>query len=283
MVHAENITLILIDGTVKNNDDALHEFYTFSDFFGDHLNDFRDIFSEIIFLTSDNIPYEYRKEYIKYLSLPPTTFDEYQILSVYGLDNYTNADYVVTCQLDGFPLHREKWKNEFLDYDYVGAPWGRHIIWQHMLNYYVSEERELYSAFPVLDNIPRKYLVGNSGFCLRSRKFLEVSKKSSYPFHLCPVHRNHLCTTPVYDDWFFSFTARDFFDLHNINFASPELASEFSLEASHNNSPHHKEPIAPFYTKNNIEYLTIKKLLQERRSFGFHGKPILFEFFGINQ
>jgi len=54
---------------------------------------------------------------------------------------------------DGFILNPDLWDDRFLDYDYVGAPWYMSCT-THWEN-----------------------LVGNGGFCIRSRKFLNYSKR----------------------------------------------------------------------------------------------------------
>lgn len=54
----------------------------------------------------------------------------------------------LTINWDGFIINPQSWTNEFLKYDYIGAPWP----WFN-------------------------HKVGNGGFCLKSRKFLETQKK----------------------------------------------------------------------------------------------------------
>lgn len=53
------------------------------------------------------------------------------------------GDFVLTVQYDGFILDPSAWRQEFLDYDYIGAPW-------------------------------KDGVVGNGGFSLRSRRLLET-------------------------------------------------------------------------------------------------------------
>jgi hypothetical protein len=61
------------------------------------------------------------------------------------------GEHVLTIQTDGFVLHPERWEAEFLRYDYVGAPWKRGAP-------HAKHTR-----------------VGNSGFCLRSRRLLQAT------------------------------------------------------------------------------------------------------------
>lgn len=42
---------------------------------------------------------------------------------VYELGDYIETDFVMLVHYDGFIVHPELWRDEFLDYDYIGAPW----------------------------------------------------------------------------------------------------------------------------------------------------------------
>lgn len=39
------------------------------------------------------------------------------------LNKYIETDYVLIVQYDGFILNPKAWMDEFLEYDYIGAPW----------------------------------------------------------------------------------------------------------------------------------------------------------------
>lgn len=65
------------------------------------------------------------------------------------LNNYINNEYVLIVQNDGFILNASLWNDDFFKYDYIGAPWKQTCM------------------------IGQK--VGNGGFSLRSKKFLEFS------------------------------------------------------------------------------------------------------------
>jgi hypothetical protein len=66
-------------------------------------------------------------------------YNEYVIKE---LPKLVTVDHFMIIHRDGYPLNPEKWEDEFLKYDYIGAPWG-----------------------------PEPWAVGNGGFCIRSRKF----------------------------------------------------------------------------------------------------------------
>lgn len=99
--------------------------------------------------------------------------------------------YVLVVQYDGFVINADAWNSEFLNTDYIGAPWHWH-----------KEGRR----------------VGNGGFSLRSRKLLEILEDKSFHLHtsedttICHEYRNRL----IYK--------------YGIKFASEELANDFSFE-----------------------------------------------------
>ena len=68
-----------------------------------------------------------------------------------------DTDYYLIVQHDGYALNKANWRGEFLEYDYIGAPWP---FWFHRK--------------PTL-----KSLVGNGGFSLRSLKFVNACREAS--------------------------------------------------------------------------------------------------------
>lgn len=42
---------------------------------------------------------------------------------IYDLHRYINTDYALLIHADGYVINPSAWRNEFLEYDYVGAPW----------------------------------------------------------------------------------------------------------------------------------------------------------------
>jgi len=67
------------------------------------------------------------------------------------LNDYIDNDYLLLIQIDGFILNPEKWDDNFLCFDFVGAP------------------------FPLYYGEPND--IGNGGFCLRSKFFLEYASQ----------------------------------------------------------------------------------------------------------
>lgn len=80
---------------------------------------------------------------------------EYSEFILHDLIKYIETEYVLIIQADGYIMNPSAWTNEFLDYDYIGAPWETHTGFRH---------------------IPVEQKVGNGGFSLRSKKYLEYTK-----------------------------------------------------------------------------------------------------------
>jgi hypothetical protein len=139
---------------------------------------------------------------IKWIEIPRLTFQTYQLFVLKHLHKYIDTSHVLTVQTDGFVLRPELWDKDWLEYDYIGAPW---------------EKKASYA---------KKTRVGNSGFCLRSKRFLETVAGLTTDEAL----ENNKWSVGLLDD---IFTCNDLYDaLINIGmrFAPPEVAVKFSIE-----------------------------------------------------
>jgi predicted SAM-dependent methyltransferase len=119
------------------------------------------------------------------------------------LKDSIHTDYVLVCQRDGYIANLSAWTDEFFSYDYIGAPWPSHIKRQAAAHGYV------------ISNEP--CLVGNGGFSLRSRAFLEAG--STLPRPVTDNEDQYLCTFN-----------RDALVEKGIKIAPVSLASRFSVE-----------------------------------------------------
>ena len=80
----------------------------------------------------------------------------YMKFLVAGLVDIITTDFALLVHWDGFAVNPHRWRPEFLDYDYIGPPWPR----------FMTEG---------------KARVGNGGFALRSRRWMEAGTKAGYP------------------------------------------------------------------------------------------------------
>lgn len=77
-----------------------------------------------------------------------------------------DAPFALVCHVDGFIINPHLWTNEFLNYDYVGAPMVRPSIPQMM-----NQMEQCITGW----KRPSEDVVGNGGFSLRSIGFLRAS------------------------------------------------------------------------------------------------------------
>ena len=49
--------------------------------------------------------------------------DDFNYKMVYELGEHINTEFALIVHADGFVVNPEMWRDEFLDYDYIGAPW----------------------------------------------------------------------------------------------------------------------------------------------------------------
>lgn len=168
IIRLPNVTLVCADGS-ENENLARHTFFTVSNkisfgdlkFFGKKDADLSSVFS-------------YSKFIIK------------------ELYKHVNTEFCMIIQADGFPINLNAWEDNFMKFDYIGAPWYT-------------------QPWPI------EQTVGNGGFSIRSKKFLEASKDLEYKdwiaedVYLCRIEDKNLKSK-------------------GIKFAPHEIAYRFSVE-----------------------------------------------------
>jgi len=134
------------------------------------------------------------------------SIEEFSYFCIKNLVDYVDTEYVLLVQYDGFILNPESWTPEFLEYDYIGAPlsWGQNKT----------------------DNENLKFTVGNGGFCLRSKKFLEASARFTQEGKITKFDPEDeaLCV------WY-----RDLFENEKFKYAPIDLAMKFSVVEDYGN------------------------------------------------
>lgn len=132
-LNLKTITCVLVDG-VDPNQSAKTLNYCAS------LCDFYDV--KLISFKKPDIKYDY-----SYIEIPKLDYKGYNEFIVKKLNNYIDSEYALVIQTDGFIVNLYAWKDEYLKYDYIGAPWFSNTL---------GDSR-----------------VGNGGFSLRSKRFIE--------------------------------------------------------------------------------------------------------------
>lgn len=160
------------------------------------------IFAKSKLLTSKNIN---DRRIIKIKEI--CSHKQYSQFCLSDLKDHVDTEFVLLVQWDGFILNPNSWTDEFLDCDYVGAPW---VVKDWSINDF---------GFP--NDWRGRRVVGNGGFCIKSRKFLEVSTEL---FKSGKIHYFHP------EDIAVSVWYRYLFMERGIKFANVELARKFAFE-----------------------------------------------------
>ena len=67
----------------------------------------------------ENLPNAITHEFCPKMS----TIDEWNYAAIYELPKHIDTEFCILIHDDGFIVNPEMWRDEFLDYDYIGAPW----------------------------------------------------------------------------------------------------------------------------------------------------------------
>ena len=96
-----------------------------------------------------------------------TTYESVSNFILYEVFEYIDTDYAMFIEWDGYILNHNAWNKRFLDYDYIGAPWK------------VRRTSKRWEGLSdVIDK--NKFVVGNGGFCIKSRRLLKFLGTDSY-------------------------------------------------------------------------------------------------------
>lgn len=140
-------------------------------------------------------------------------YDGFSKYMLYNLTDHVHTDFCLTIHADGYVLRPDLWTDEFLNYDYIGAPWPL-----------------LYTAF--IDPFDNHIRVGNGGFSLRSKRLLDVPKNIDIPFD---VNKNdfyrHMGWNAFSEDANICVHNRHLYQLMGCKFSPVSLAARFSTEA----------------------------------------------------
>lgn len=131
----------------------------------------------------------------------------YSRFCVERLADYVETDFCLCVQLDGFILNPSLWDEEFLAYDFVGAPW-------------ISKPHR-----PMVTDRN----VGNGGFSLRSERYLRLSTECRWEprWQDTTIPDRHQGN----EDYFLNILNRDFLVEHGIRFPTQDVAARFSVQS----------------------------------------------------
>lgn len=128
----------------------------------------------------------------RWVKVDPITIKDYNHLMLKGLDKFVNTDHVLVIQYDGMAVNADLWNDNFLNYDYIGAPWPWHSSAGN---------------------------IGNGGFSLRSRQLIKTLASDS--IEILPG---------LNEDEHIGIHYRNFLSSLGMVYPSTELAASFSKE-----------------------------------------------------
>lgn len=137
-------------------------------------------------------------------SAKSSCIDEWNQNIIYNLPRHIDTEYALLIQDNGFVVNPQSWRDEFLNYDYIGAPWP---IPSDNFSY-----RDMYGDL---------IRVGNS-VSLRSKKLLDVPVKKRLPWKSFHGYTN--------EDGFICVNYRHEYVSEGCKFADIHIAKYFSHE-----------------------------------------------------
>jgi hypothetical protein len=177
-------------------------------------------FGDVKLITHEDI-----KSDKKYKVEKSPKFENLQIYSDYllgHLSDHFETSHCLHIQMDGVVSNPYMWTDEFLNYDYIGAPWPNRLVLDILNKIYLGGDQngnKFETSIPKLkDYNVQNYRVGNGGFSLRSKKLCDLTKNfvNKYP------NKSEDCIICFYE--------KEFLIENNITYAPVELASQFSVE-----------------------------------------------------
>jgi len=218
MINLSNITLVTIDG-IGNNLNCLKALKYSSTFIN---------FKNIKFFSPVNPSVN---SFYEYVQIPKLSYDDYSKFCLVDLPDYIDTEFVLIIHDDGFICNPHLWSDEFLNYDYIGAMWPQGHLFENSKRWPFVHQKYIESKF--------EYIIGNGGFCLRSKKLIDKVKK---------LYKDEYYGIP--EDVLIGIGFRKELEENNIKFANYDIASKFSCETTH----------------------LADRIIHPSNTFGFHGR-----------
>jgi hypothetical protein len=227
MLKLPTVTAVCFDGTLEGNrrDNHIKIFETFKDKieFGGGIKYFSHIDPKC-------------EGFADYIHTDPIlNLAEYSGVVIDIMPNHVTTDFAMIIHDDGFPINLHLWKPEFLNFDYIGAPWGLEAnTYPHQ--YYNNQVEG-----------------GNGGFCIRSAKLMKLAQfimdKIEHPAKIRDrISKN----ASFHEDGYICYEIRHFLKQHGCTFAPYNLAKQFSLETVLEDGPNDITKVFGFHGKRHI-------------------------------
>lgn len=200
-----------------------------------HCQKYVEFGDTLLFSTEDD-------EEFKTVKIPKLDFCMYNQFCVEELVKHIKTDYCLIVQEDSSITGPSFWSDDFLNFDYIGSPWPMY-----------------------------NFRVGNGGFSLRSKKFLEASAKLKYTgdAHLMAGFAANQfsqgLSTP--EDFYLCYIKQDELLRRGVRFADPETAYQFAVEYQGRGYLEGQEHRGEWIVKT-FDPMDVNTY----ESFGFHGR-----------
>ncbi|WP_373767789.1 DUF5672 family protein [Glaesserella sp.] len=178
-------------------------------------------------------------DHIQHIPCQPFSYFEYNLFMIYGLGQLIETDFCLVVQHDGWVINGNNWRDEFFEYDYIGAPLPD--LAEIRDNQFIRHfNPDVWLAHK--DNAPEYfYEWQNGGFSLRSRKLLNAPRELGLTIEVaaCNPFQSHPLTLQWdfsqqhiqhAEDLYFSAIKRSLLEQHGMKFAPRHLAAYFSVE-----------------------------------------------------
>jgi len=180
-LNLKNVTAVIIDGFYPADKNAKVLNYC------SNLCDFHSL--KLFSFEKPKIEYNF-----DFFEIDRLNYLEYSLFAIKELPKYIESEFALVLNHDGYIVNVNAWDNNFLKYDYIGAPW--------------------------LENTLPNARVGNGGFSLRSKKLLDRCMKEDF------------IIKPLNDDVMICSVYKDLLENDGLRFAPVELAARFSWGGS---------------------------------------------------
>jgi predicted nucleotidyltransferase len=135
------------------------------------------------------------------------SIEDFSRFCIEELYKYVDTEFVMLVQYDGFVLNANRWNAEFLNYDYIGAP----------IDTSTWTKWNLDIPLPPM-------VVGNGGFCIRSKNLLEISARLASEGKIPNMHPEDIAICLAY---------KNLFEAEGITYAPVDLAKKFSVQSDY--------------------------------------------------
>ena len=172
---------------------------------------------------------------IAFQAVVPMNYHEYSWFMVFALWRVVTTEFALVVQDDGWVVNAANWQDDFLNYDYIGAP-------IHLARVVTPEGMRWVNRFDWASEFARADCavtpVQNGGFSLRSRRFMralidhphirvEIPPPDTVEGEPLAMHWHH---KPLLEDVQLSGVLRPALEAVGMRFAPLEVARSFSIE-----------------------------------------------------